>query len=430
MLGVILVINIEVKLKSSSSKGEKVMKLNFTVKLFVCNAISGVVSLSILASYFLWRYDVKLLELIILFCIAGGIGTILNLSGVWLINHVLQKIADLAIRLGNGDLTVTFPESDDAPGRLGKALNTSIKSIREIVNAINDKTTSLMHRSSGFDEISASLRNGAGIISNAAGNSTKSADYVNESIQAIAAAVEELSTTQKTVASGANDMSSSLMEINSIVDNANSTGTKAVDVANTANSKIINLDNAVKEIVKILSVITEISEQTNLLALNATIEAARAGDAGKGFAVVANEIKALARQTADSTNEIKLSISGITRETNGTITDIKTITEIINELFDSIGTIHNSVVAQLRITEEVVNSITQAEEALDEISQRISSTSSNTASMNQKVHEVQLEAEGTYSTSEVVSIASTKLKEIAQSLLGLVNRFKLAWFCD
>ncbi|RME94717.1 MAG: hypothetical protein D6773_19275 [Alphaproteobacteria bacterium] len=50
--------------------------------------------------------------------------------------------------------------------------------------------------------------------------------------------------------------------------------------------------------------INAIARQTNLLALNATIEAARAGDAGKGFAVVAGEVKVLATQTSEATEEI------------------------------------------------------------------------------------------------------------------------------
>lgn len=406
------------------------MKNNFTVKLFVCNAISGIVSLSIMASYFLWKYDVKFFELLILFFIAGGIGTILNLSGVWLINHVLQKIANLAIRLGNGDLTVVFPESNDAPGRLGKALNTSILSIREIVNAINEKTKALKHSSTGFNEISASLRNGASIISNAALTSANHADNVNDSMEVVAAAVEELSTTQRIIAEGSKGMSTSLLEIDRTVDNANSTGTKAVEIAKIANTRIQNLVDAVKRISSIISVIKDISDQTNLLALNATIEAARAGNAGKGFAVVANEIKELARQTATSSGEIESSILGMTNETDETINDITNITDIISELFNSIRTILSSVKQQQGITDDVVISITQAEEALLEINQRISNTSSITKEMNEKVHEVQEEAENTSSTSEVVSSASDNLNKIAQSLLELIKKFKIEWFCN
>ena len=86
---------------------------------------------------------------------------------------------------------------------------------------------------------------------------------------------------------------------------------RAQDVAVKVNA----LGNAAQEVGNVTETITEISAQTNLLALNATIEAARAGEAGKGFADVANEIKELARQTAEATLEIKGQIEGIQNST-------------------------------------------------------------------------------------------------------------------
>ena len=81
--------------------------------------------------------------------------------------------------------------------------------------------------------------------------------------------------------------------------------------ADRASTEISELTDAATRIGSVTNLIRTIAGQTNLLALNATIEAARAGQAGKGFAVVAGEVKALAKQTADATQQIETMVNQI-----------------------------------------------------------------------------------------------------------------------
>ncbi len=104
----------------------------------------------------------------------------------------------------------------------------------------------------------------------------------------------------------------------------------AVESVHATAEEIESLDHASGKIHTIIESIQNIADQTNLLALNATIEAARAGEAGKGFAVVANEIKELASQTAESTDEITELISLLTKRVSGSVKSMRQVVEEVN----------------------------------------------------------------------------------------------------
>ncbi|MGQ9370436.1 methyl-accepting chemotaxis protein [Azospirillum sp. ST 5-10] len=89
-----------------------------------------------------------------------------------------------------------------------------------------------------------------------------------------------------------------------VLDQALTTIRSLVTIVDQIAVEATGLDDTLQRVTRIAQTISSISKQTNLLALNATIEAARAGAAGRGFAVVAQEVKVLARQTSDATDEI------------------------------------------------------------------------------------------------------------------------------
>ncbi|MFK7819992.1 MAG: methyl-accepting chemotaxis protein [Planctomycetaceae bacterium] len=120
--------------------------------------------------------------------------------------------------------------------------------------------------------------------------------------------------------------------INEISQHVNQTVTLAntteSEVGSTADS-VAKLEQSSRVIEKVVELIRSLADQTNLLALNATIESARAGEAGKGFAVVANEVKELAKQTADATESI-----------DSSVTEIRAL---ISESVESTGHVTNSI---------------------------------------------------------------------------------------
>src|SRR4029079_18201927 len=110
----------------------------------------------------------------------------------------------------------------------------------------------------------------------------------------------------------------------------------------------------------VVKVITSIAEQTNLLALNATIEAARAGDAGKGFAVVASEVKDLAQETARATEDISRRVDAIQTDTEGAVTAIDQISQVISRINEFQTTIASAVEEQTATTSEMNRSVSEA----------------------------------------------------------------------
>lgn len=283
---------------------------------------------------------------------------------------------------------------DPAPTRLAalRAVGRLVSQTIERLSLLDTTTSAASALAAASEEMTATA---ADMASNAARTSAKATD--------VASAAAHVNDGVQVVASATTEMGASIDEISRNVSDAARVANEAVATVEQTTSTIERLSASSSEIGTVIKLVTEIAQQTNLLALNATIEAARAGDAGKGFAVVANEVKALARQTAEATDDIERKVSAIQAEASTAVTAISEIEQVITRVEEIAVTIAGSVEEQTATTAEINHTIAETALAMAEI------TSS--------VTELATAAETTAVGAEQVGAASHQLALLAATLL-------------
>lgn len=204
-----------------------------------------------------------------------------------------------------------------------------------------------------------------------------------------AAAAEETSTMVQSVASAAEELNASIEEIGRQIAAATGIVDRANRMTGQMASAIETLADSGDKIGKVVGLIQAVAAQTNLLALNATIEAARAGEAGRGFAVVAAEVKNLAGQTAQATEEISRQVGDIQSGTGRAVGAIDEIGAIMREIGGVTGSIAAAIEEQGSVTRDIAQSVAQAAEgtvilarSFANVEDAITRTSSNAADVN------------------------------------------------
>lgn len=339
------------------------------------------------------------------------------------LRNLISRFSDVAE--GEGDLTKRIEvKSSDELGELASLFNMFLEKLQNIISKLAASSSAVDTSAGRLSELSQSMLENTRETTANASTVAAASEEMTTNLNNVAAAMEESSTNANMVASAAEEMSSTIIEIAENAEKARSVSSEAVTQSAHASTKMSELDEAADKIGKVTEAITEISDQTNLLALNATIEAARAGDAGKGFAVVANEIKELAKQTAEATLDIKTlvdDVQGTSRSTRQEIAEISNVIVGVNEIVSTIAT---AVEEQTAATSEIASNIAQASQGIQEVNENVSQASVVASSITKDITDISMAANNISNSSSDVNGNAEDLKQRSHELSSIVSSFK------
>ena len=313
--------------------------------------------------------------------------------------------------ISQGDLTVRATVTEDEIGTLADSYNSTVESLRKIVLQVQKVVTQMAVTTSNNQTVTQEMSKRAAEKSEAVVAALGQIQAMAESIQAVALSAEEaektFQETAKTVAMGDSAMNRTVEGIVAI----------RSTVAETA-KKVKRLGESSQKISKVVNLISSFASQTNLLALNASLEASRAGEEGHNFAIVAEEVRVLAQQSAEATNEIEKLVASIQLDTREVVAAMEEGTQRVvvgTQLVDETRQSLNQIAASSDQVSTLLEKIAQATEAQTETSQAVTETMAEIAEM----------ATQTATDANQVSESTYELQTVSEELQKSVRQFKV-----
>ena len=315
-----------------------------------------------------------------------------------LVTNSLQQTVSVLQTVSTGDLRPRLDvQTKDESGLMGDALNHTLDQISGTMRRINESAIQLAAASEEFSATSQQI--------------TANSEETSAQARVVSAATEQVNHNLQTVATSTEEMAASVKDIAQNAGEAARVAGEAMKTVQVTNATVSKLGQSSAEIGQVIKVITSIAQKTDLLALNATVEAARAGEVGAGFAVVANEVKELAKQTSNATEEISRKIEAIQSDAKAAVQAISSISSVITRVNEISMSIATAVEEQSATTNEMARNVSEAARGSGEVAHNIGG--------------VAQAAQDTSSSAGQSLTAANQLAKLSQALREMVEQFKL-----
>lgn len=358
--------------------------------------------------------------------LSGGIA-----NGIRVITNDLKELKSYAhsIAQGNMDFSITLHKKNEAGAAVNEFENMR-STIQKMLQDVNGEKNDILDGNLqnridisaykgdyqkiviGMNELMDSFSGIIQEVKNASQNIASSSGQINDGAQVLsqgateqAGAIEQLSATITEIAGQVKVNADNASTVNKLAITSSQEIERGNELMNQMTAAMAKINDSSEHIGNIIKTIEDIAFQTNILALNAAVESARAGAAGKGFAVVADEVKNLAGKSSEAVRDTTVLIEDTlkavengTQIAQATAKSLNTIISSTKQMTDLIAGISNA-------TKEQAVSIQQVTQGMDQISTVVQRNSA---------------------TSEESAASSQELRNLAQALEQLVQKFTLA----